>query len=212
MKDIAIVGSGGLGKEIAVLLHQINQHELSWNVIGFYDDGNTAVQKVAEYLVLGKVDDLNNVDYPLHVVVAIGDPAIKKSVVERIKNTRIKFPVLIHPSATIGLNVRMGEGSVITAGCRLTVDIKIKKHVLLNLNTTVGHDVVVGDFCSVMPGVHLSGHVSIGESVLIGTGTSILQKTEVGDGAIIGAGAVVNKSVKAGITVAGVPARSIFKK
>ena len=63
-----------------------------------------------------------------------------------------------------------------------------------------------------MPGVHLSGNVTVGESVLIGTGASILQHVNIGDDAIVGAGAVVNRSVKEGITVAGVPARSIFKK
>jgi sugar O-acyltransferase (sialic acid O-acetyltransferase NeuD family) len=212
MKDIAIVGSGGLGKETAVLLHQINQHELSWNVIGFYDDGSAAGQKVAGHLVLGNVDDLNKVNHPLYVIMAIGDPMIKKQVVGRIKNPHVKFPVLIHPSANIGLNVQVGEGTMITAGCRLTVDIEIKKHVLLNLNTTVGHDVVVGGFCSVMPGVHLSGNVTIGECVLIGTGASVLQKMSIGGNVVIGAGAVVNKSVKENVTVAGVPARSIFKK
>ncbi|HEU5290303.1 MAG TPA: acetyltransferase [Cyclobacteriaceae bacterium] len=212
MKDIAIVGSGGLGKETAVLVHQINEQELTWNLTGFYDDGMQAGQKVAGHLVLGKIEELNKVDYPLYVVVAIGDPIVKKRIVQRIQNAQIKFPVLVHPSAVIGLNIQVGEGSIITAGCRLTVDIKIERHVLLNLNTTVGHDVVINNFSSIMPGVHLSGHVKVGESVLIGTGASVLQQVSIEDHAILGAGAVVNRSVKEGITVAGVPARSIFKK
>ncbi len=212
LKDIAIVGGGGLGKETAVLIHQINQEELTWNVVGFYDDAMSVGQKVAGHLVLGKVDELNRIDYALHVVVAIGDPVIKKQVVQLLSNLRLHFPMLLHPSAIVGLNVKVGEGSMITAGCRLTVDIEIGKHVLLNLNTTIGHDVAVGNFSSVMPGVHLSGSVKIGESVLIGTGASILQHVHIGDHAIVGAGAVVNKSVRESITVAGVPARSIFKK
>ncbi len=212
MKDIAIVGSGGLGKETAVLLHQINEKELEWNIVGFYDDGKQRGQKVANYLVQGTVDELNRIDYPLHVIIAIGDPLIKKQVVQRIQNRNITFPSLIHPSANVGLQVDIGEGSVIAAGCRLTIDIEIGKHVLLNLNTTVGHDVEVGNFSSIMPGVHLSGYVKVGESVLIGTGASLLQYVHVGDHATVGAGAVVNKPVKESITVAGVPARSIFKK
>lgn len=212
MKDIAIVGSGGLGRETAVLLHQINEHKLTWNVTGFYDDARQVGEKVTSHLVLGKIDELNRIEYPLFVVVAIGDPTIKKQVIERISNPKIKFPVLIHPTSVLGLSIQIGEGTVITAGCRLTVDIKIGKHVLLNLNTTIGHDVSIGNFSSIMPGVHLSGHVQVGESVLIGTGASVLQQVTISDNAIIGAGAVVNKQVKEGVTVAGVPARSIFKK
>lgn len=212
MKDIAIIGSGGLGKETVVLLHQINAKELEWNVVGFYDDGKQRGEKIAGHLVLGKIEELNAIDYPLCVIIAIGDPAIKRQVAQRLNNKHLKFPALIHPSAMIGLDIQLGEGSMVTAGCRLTVDIEIGKHVLLNLNTTVGHDVVVGDFSSIMPGVHLSGSVTIGESVLIGTGASILQHVHIGNQAVVGAGAVVNKPVKDGVTVAGVPARSIFKK
>jgi len=212
IKDIAIVGAGGLGKETAVLIHQINQQSLTWNVVGFYDDAMPAGQKVAGHLVLGKVDELNRIGYPLHVVVAIGNPTVKKKVVQHLLNRLLHFPTLIHPSSIVGLSVQLGEGTMVAAGCKLTVDIEIGKHVLLNLNTTIGHDVLVGDFSSVMPGVHLSGNVKAGESVLIGTGASVLQHVYIADQAVIGAGAVVNRSVKEGITVAGVPARSIFKK
>jgi hypothetical protein len=78
INDIAIIGGGGLGKETAVLIHQINQLALTWNVVGFYDDAMPVGQRVAGHLVLGKVDELNKINYPLHVVVAIGDPWGKK--------------------------------------------------------------------------------------------------------------------------------------
>jgi sugar O-acyltransferase (sialic acid O-acetyltransferase NeuD family) len=212
IRDIAIVGGGGLGKETAVLINQMNQQELHWNVVGFYDDALPVAQRVAGYLVLGKVSDLNTIDYPLHIVVAIGDPVVKSNVINQLTNPRLRFPSLVHPTANIGLNVNIGEGSVVTAGCHVTVDVEIGRHVLLNLNTTVGHDVHIGDYSSIMPGVHLSGYVKIGRSVLIGTGASVLQHVDIGDHAVIGAGSVVNKPIKENVTVAGVPARSILKK
>ncbi|MDR1459358.1 MAG: serine acetyltransferase, partial [Bacteroidales bacterium] len=39
MKDIAIYGAGGLGREIACLIRHINENEPTWNLIGFFDDG-----------------------------------------------------------------------------------------------------------------------------------------------------------------------------
>jgi sugar O-acyltransferase (sialic acid O-acetyltransferase NeuD family) len=212
MKDIAIIGSGGLGKETAVLIHQINQQSLTWNVVGFYDDALPAGRKIASHLVLGKISDLNSIEQSLHVVVAIGNPSVKKKILDQLSSPYLQFPTLIHPSVNVGLTIKMDDGSLVTAGCHLTVDIEIGKHVLLNLNTTIGHDVVVGDFTSIMPGAHLSGFVKVGESVLIGTGASVLQHIHIGDQAVVGAGAIVNRSVKESVTVAGVPARSIFKK
>ena len=37
MKDIAIYGAGGFGKEVACLIKRINEQEPTWNLIGFFD-------------------------------------------------------------------------------------------------------------------------------------------------------------------------------
>lgn len=207
LKNIAIVGAGGLGKEVAALIHQINQKELIWNVVGFYDDTCPIGKRIATHLVLGKVAELNKVDYPLDVIIAIGDPSTKSEVVSKIKNQNVKYPVLIHPASTIGMEVQLGPGSIITAGCHLTVDIEIGEHVLINLNSTIGHDARIGSYSSIMPGVHLSGFVRLEKNVLIGTGASVLQHIIIGEGARVGAGAIVNRTVLPQTTVVGVPAR-----
>lgn len=207
LKDIAIIGAGGLGKEIAVLIHQINQKELTWNVIGFYDDAVPSGTKVAGHLVLGKVSELGKVDYNLNVVVGIGDPVVKSKMVTAITNPKISFPILIHPTAGVGLGIDLGAGTIITAGCQLTIDIKTGSHVLINLNSTIGHDVTVGSCVCIMPGVHLSGFVTIEDQVLIGTGASVLQHLRIGSGARVGAGAIVTRDVERNSTVKGVPAK-----
>ena len=38
MRDIAIYGAGGFGKEVACLLNRINEVNHQWNLIGFFDD------------------------------------------------------------------------------------------------------------------------------------------------------------------------------
>ena len=39
MKDLAIYGAGGFGREIFCYLRKMKQHEPSWNFVGFFDDG-----------------------------------------------------------------------------------------------------------------------------------------------------------------------------
>ena len=41
MKDIAIYGAGGFGREVACMIKHINESadEPIWNLVGFFDDG-----------------------------------------------------------------------------------------------------------------------------------------------------------------------------
>jgi sugar O-acyltransferase (sialic acid O-acetyltransferase NeuD family) len=207
VQDIAIVGAGGLGKEIAVLISQLNQVKKKWNLVGFFDDAIPVGSKVLSLPVLGNVGTLNQ--HKLNIVIAIGNPAVKAAIVQRLTSRDLKFSKLVHPSVSLGEEITIGDGSVICAGSVLTVHINIGNHVLVNLNTTIGHDVIVDDYASIMPGAHLSGFVKIDQSAFIGTGATILQHVTIGKGAVIGAGAVVTKSVPPNITVVGIPARAM---
>jgi len=53
--------------------------------------------------------------------------------------------------------------------------------------------------------------VKVGEKVFIGTGVSVLQHVTIHESAVVGAGAVVTRSIDAGQTVVGMPARPIKK-
>lgn len=61
-------------------------------------------------------------------------------------------------------------------------------------------------------GLEFGQPIAIGRNVWIGGGAIILPGVTIGDDAIIGAGAVVTKSVEAGTTVAGNPARPLISR
>ena len=89
VKDIAIFGAGGFGREVACLLRKINAVEPTWNFIGFYDDGLEKGSRVDYGEILGGIADLNVVDRPLSVVVALGNPKTLQIVVGKITNDNI---------------------------------------------------------------------------------------------------------------------------
>ncbi|PSR08773.1 MAG: acetyltransferase [Bacteroidetes bacterium] len=209
-QPIAIFGAGGQGREVFQLLRQINTQTPQWTCVGWFDDGMAKGTLIDGLPVLGGVAELNTWSEPLALVMAIALPKIKRKVVSLISNSQIYFPVLVHPDVLWEPSeVSIGEGSIITQGCRLTVNIQIGRFVLLNLCTVLTHDVVIGDFSSIMPSVNVSGAVQIGEACYVGTGTQIIQLLHIGHNSILGAGSVVTKDIPANCTAVGMPARPV---
>jgi sugar O-acyltransferase (sialic acid O-acetyltransferase NeuD family) len=204
-KPIAVFGAGGLGREVMALLKALPE----WKAVGYFDDGLEKGLNIGTHEVLGGKEELLQWTDRIAVVVAIGDPLVKKQLCEYLKPAQqLYFPTLIHPQALImDSGCTIGAGSILTAGCIVTTNVKIGEHALVNLNATIGHDSIIGNYSSIMPGVNLAGAVEIGESVLIGSGANVLSEVKIGNGSVIGAGAVVNHNVGDHVTAVGVPAR-----
>lgn len=207
MKDIIIIGAGGFGREVEMLIRQINQVENKWNCIGYLDDGISVDTRIGSSKVLGSIEKI--VDFKdAYFVIAIANAKIKNKILGIIPSF-IKAATLIHPSVLVGERVLIGDGTIICAGNIITEDITIGKHVILNLSCTVGHDTTIKDLCSFMPSVNISGEVIIEKGVFVGTGSKIINQVGIGEFSIIGAGAVVSKTIPANCTAVGVPAKPI---
>lgn len=209
MKKIAIIGAGGFGREVKMLIDQINNSQKQYDIIGFYDD-KYFDGEINGLPYLGVINDLNKVKDNLSIALSIADPRTKRDIINHINNKRIEFPNLIHPNVIIGADaVILGKGNIICASVILTVNITIKNFVILNLACTVGHDTTIGSYSSLMPNVNISGNVDIMEGIYIGTGAKISNLLQIGEYTIIGAGAVVGKSIPANCTAVGIPAKPI---
>ena len=205
MKNIVIIGAGGFGREVAWLIEDINKVKYEWNIMGFVDENKDLKGKLINgYVVLGDLEWLKEQD--IYAVCAIGDPKTKKNIIGRLSGSKVKYPILIHPSVIKSDTNEIEEGSIICAGNILTVNIKIGKHVIVNLDCTIGHDVEIKDYSTVLPSVNISGCVITGECVNIGTNSAIIQGVKIGKNTIIGAGSVAIKDLPANCTAVGVPA------
>lgn len=211
MKNIAIFGAGGFGREVKIIIDKINEiTPYTYNLIGFYDDGIEQGKLINGIPVLGGIEEVNEVKDELNLVISIGDPKVKVKILNRIDNLNINYPTIIHPNTSISNDdVKIGKGCIICEGNIITCNIEIGDFVILNLMCTVGHDTIIGNFCAFMPSVNISGEVHIFPSVYVGTGAKIINLLEIGENTIVGAGAVVSKSLPANCTAVGIPAKPI---
>jgi sugar O-acyltransferase (sialic acid O-acetyltransferase NeuD family) len=206
-----IIGAGGFGREVFSLIQALNRSVDVPRATGFIDDDPSAADlerlKALGSRIVGSVDDLIRRTEPFSAVLAIGSASDRETIAGRLAHSPVTYPVLVHPDATIGCDVHLAEGVVVTAGSRLSTNIRVGRHVHVDQNAAVAHDCRLGEFSRLNPQACLSGAVTIGRRALIGANAIVLQELTVGDDAIVGAGAVVTHSVETAKTVMGVPAR-----
>lgn len=213
MKDLVVIGAGGFGREVLDVVEAINKTRAStiFNVVGVIDDNPSeiSITRLRErgYKVLGSIEEHLSVLRKSNIAVAIGNPLVRKKIVDRLSLSPDLFPNLIHPSANVGSKFSCDHGVVICAGVNISTNVRLSSFVHVNPAATIGHDSQLMNFVSVNPGAVISGEVTVCEEVLVGANATILQNLIVGNRAIVGASACVTKNIPASSVAKGIPAR-----
>lgn len=211
-RSILVIGAGGFGREVHDVIVAINAADdgTNWDFLGFLDDGDPDPQILRRRgaTCLGRTSRLPDFS-GASFVVGVAAPEARRRLSRRAELAGLVPVVLRHPSATVGVDTRIGEGTVICGQVSVTTNVTLGRHVHLNPHAMVGHDVVAGDYVTLNPGAAVSGAVQLGDGATLGANSTVIQGLTVGRGAMVGAGAAVIRDVAPGATVAGVPAREI---
>lgn len=210
LKPLVIVGAGGLGREVAWLVADINHKKPEWDFIGFVDDGVQG-NTVEGYPVLGLVEHLFNMSADIWTVVAIANSRVRMKFVRQIQGQRRKLATLVHPSVSMSDYVKIGAGSIICSGAIITTNVSLGQAAIINLGCFIGHDTELQDYVSLMPAANLAGEVRVGEGCYFGLNSCVINRTFIGEWSVIGAGATVVDDIPAYSVAVGVPARVIKK-
>ena len=202
-----IPGASGHAKVIIDMVRKAGQYR----IIGLFDDNEerrgTFFQGIE---ILGKLDLLDTME-PKRALIAIGSNDARLRIANHLSSVGYSFPVCLHPSAVIGEDVIIGEGTVVMANAVINPGSRIGKHCIINTAATVDHDNTIEDFVHLSPGCHLAGNVTVCLGAHCGTGVSAIPGTRIGRQTIVGAGAVVVNDIPDGCTAVGVPAKVIKK-
>ncbi|MCU4425360.1 acetyltransferase [Acinetobacter sp. WU_MDCI_Abxb74] len=213
----AIYGASGCGRSLMPVARQQLQHQGIGAEIYFIDD-SLQEEKIVNGHTAVNYQTFKSIKYSnKYVLIAIANSQIREKIANQLVADGIKFWSVQADNSVIMDNVEISEGAALSPFVSITSNIKIGKCFHANLYSYVEHDCVIGDYVTFAPGVKCNGNIHIEDHAYIGAGAVIKQGTPekplvIGKGAIVGMGAVVTKSVPAGVTVVGNPARILERK
>lgn len=208
-KKICIVGAGGSGRETLCLLKDAAPKGANLANLACF---MVLEKDLTDRKIMG-VDVITEPEFDpalYDVVVAIGDPQIRKKVVAKMP-AGTTYTTLIHPSVIMSDWVEIGAGSIIAAGTILTCNIRIGSHSHCNLHTTVGHDCVTADFFTTAQSVNISGDCKFEECVYLGANSAVKQGVRICENVTIGMGGVVVKNITEPGVYIGNPVKKLEK-
>lgn len=215
MKQVAVYGASGFGRQVMPFAR------MSWaandepHQLAFVDDNLKSVE-CNGHKVFTYEEWLQQPSTSKCINIAIANGNVREALVKRCMRDNVGFFDIWSPNVVVLDDVVIGSGGVFCSFVTLTSNIRIGNHFHANHYSHVAHDCVIGDYVTFGPGVRCNGNVVIEDYVYIGTGAVIKQGSPgnpivIGRGAVVGMGAVVTKSVPAGATVVGNPAKPLQK-
>lgn len=197
-----IYGAGGLGAETVDILKSALKFKKTNSVdLRFIDDSG---QKNSIFgLPVHAYEDCTFGK----VTIAIGEPAIRKKIFEKIEKSSLKISSILAPSAVISSNCQIENGVIVGPLCSIQARAEIKTNVAVNTMAIIGHDVTVGKNAVISSMANLGGGVVIGDNSYIGMGALIKEGINIGSNSIIGMGSVVYNDIPDGMIALGNPAR-----
>lgn len=202
MTGIIVLGTGGHAKVAADILVETGQI-----VQGFLgDDPAREGEEILGFPILGPMEAWRFLS-PEGIALGVGSNKRRMELMVVFHDA--PWVNLIHPRANISKFASVGLGTMVAMGACIGPAAEVGHGAIINTKASVDHDCIVGDFAHVAVGATLAGTVHVGEGAMVGAGASVIQNLSVGAWSTVGAGAAVIRNVDDGVTVVGVPARSL---
>ncbi|WP_370479348.1 acetyltransferase [Tamlana flava] len=211
-----IVGAKGFAKELLQIVSV--DMEMPDDAIVFFDNMSTDLpDKIFNRFKLLKsleaVKDFMVSSGDASFVLGLGNPRLREKLHDEFILLGAVPKTVISKNAEIGsFDVKLGEGTSVMTGARISNAVTIGKGCLIYYNAIITHDCQMGNFVEMSPGATILGRCTIGNYTMVGAGAIILPDVTIGNNVTIGAGAVILNDVPDNYTVVGVPGRIISKQ
>lgn len=210
MKNLIIVGAGGMGRSVYCIANGSIGYGIDFEIKGFIDDDLHSMDEFENYPpMLGKIDEYEICEDDVFVC-SIGNTKTKKNICEKLKARGAKFKTLIHKTAIVRQNAKIGDGCIIADYASVGADCEIGENTLVQTFSIAAHDCKIGNYVRIDTHSTCVGGVIVEDCATIHTTAVVSHKVVVGEGAVVAAMSFVIKKVKPNTTVYGNPAKVLM--
>jgi acetyltransferase EpsM len=143
---IVIVGAGAHARKLWLYARL-----MGLRVRAFVDENPAAVSPSAEIPCLHP-DQVADLAAGQPFIVAIGNPVARRKFQEKFQSRGWVPLVLVHPSAYVAEDARVGAGSVICAQAVVETGSVVGAGCIVDIGVSVDHDCSVGEYCHLTTG------------------------------------------------------------
>lgn len=196
-EPLFLIGGGYGSYQVLELILDSGKYFLE----GYFDDNDDNKLDLLGIKKFGSADEDSIIkalkDYKVkNITIAISNNPLIRSKFENLGNNNINLVTLVHSSAIIGNNVKIGEGSTVFGGVHIGPDTEIGKMAFISSNSTIEHHNKIGKAFCCGPNFSSSGIVEIGDFVRTGINVGVEPFVKIGEGVVLASGVIVTKNIE----------------
>lgn len=154
--DLLILGAGQYG----MVAREIARDMGCFKKIDFLDDNNE--------IAIGKLDDYEQFSSAYsYAVVAIGNPELRLSLIQKLEESCYTIAILVSPKAHVSPSAQLMKGTIVEPMAVVNTGAVVATGCIISAGTVVNHNAFVGDVC------HCGCNSVIRSGALVPAGTKV---------------------------------------
>ena len=122
--------------------------------------------------IIGRTADLEALHGRFaHAIVAIGNPALRRELTERLLDLGYEVPVLVHPRGWVSPTATVAPGCVVEASSVINAYVALGTATLVCAGAVVNHNAVVGPYCQIDCNATVPARGNVPENTKLSAGT-----------------------------------------
>lgn len=143
---LLIFGSGAHARKVFYYADR-----LGYDVVGFIDESSRAISPILGLKMFPPASP-QLLGSGASIFVAVGQRVVRKRIMEQYISLGWNLPTIIHPSAWVAPDVKLGAGVLVAAGAVVETASAIGQGAIIDIGAIVDHNCCIPEYSHIKPG------------------------------------------------------------